>query len=312
MGTLLVGSVVAAVLCHGGGVAFVDTAKAAVIGRAALGGAGLALFAAPDGRVVVPLRGEDATVVVVPGGAAERWKGRTFPLFFNLPDRFYGVLPGALWTLSYPERVPLAHTVLAGLAGAWRADCSPDGLTVAIVPVDEGRATLLLVSPIEGSPTRQIALSGRVGALAVGRGGDWVAATLEGGAVEVALAGDSVGRGGVKIGGPVSCLGAGADSRDLLAGVEAGGRAELVCLRVDPDEDGALEVRFRTEVPEPLLGVAPAGGEVVALTRAELLVLSRGGKRLRSRVALDGAEALTVLPAVPAIGQPRWSDPGSQ
>ncbi|HUK14131.1 MAG TPA: hypothetical protein VLW17_12585, partial [Thermoanaerobaculaceae bacterium] len=157
---------VAAVLCPGQ-VAFVDLSAGEVVRRVAIPVDGAALFAAPDGRVVVPARDADATVVVAPAGRVERWKGRLFPLFFDQPDRLHTVLPGALATLSYPERLPLARIELPGVDGARRAATSSDGRLVAIVPAPPPAASLVLVAALEGSGGRALALGGDAVRLAV-------------------------------------------------------------------------------------------------------------------------------------------------
>lgn len=300
-------AVVAAVLCHDR-VVFVETSTPALVRSVPLGDEGLAVFAAPDARVLVPLRLEDATAVIGPGERVDRWPGRTFPLFFEQPDRMYGVVSEALLTLSYPERLALGRVALPGVAGAWRAACSADGRMVAVVPATPSRATLVQGFPIEGGPPRSVALAGAARDLAVAPGGLWVAVSLAGGAVEVVLTGQARGSGAISVGGEVRAIAASADGRDLLVGLETAGAGKLLVLRLTPRAGQVLKERFQTTLPAPPVALAVAAEEVLAVTASGLAVLSRGGRRLRHELPLEGGQAVAVLPGRLGLALPPWSD----
>jgi len=269
---------------------------------------GLAVFAAPDGRAVVPLSAEDATAVVDTSGKVESWPGRLFPLFFADFDRMHAVLPGALVTLSYPERVQIARLPLAGVPGARRAACSADGRLVAIVPAAPGVNALVLVAALEGGDTSRVELDGDATAVALHPEGAFALTATGGGVVEVAGEGRSRPLGMIDLGGEVRALAFTADGRGALAGCANGSAGAIVGIRVDPAAKSPLKERFRTPLPRGVVAVAAGEDEVVALTDDTLVVLSADGKRVRRRIAVAGGTDVALLPTRPRSAVPAWSD----
>jgi len=157
--SVLLAAALAAVLCPHE-VVFVDTGTGAIVRRVDLAADGVAVFAAPDRRVVVPLATGDRTVVVEASGKVEHWQGRVFPMFFADFDRMHVVLPGALATLSYPERISLLQIPLPGVAGARREACSADGRLVAVVPSGPEGNSLTFVAALEAAVRAVCSLAG--------------------------------------------------------------------------------------------------------------------------------------------------------
>jgi len=191
MGACALLAAMAAVL-GGGEVVFVDTVAGRVVSRVALGAEGAAVFAAPDGRVVVPMADTDATLVIPREGAAERWAGRVFPLFFDQSDRMHVVSTGRVTTLSYPERLPLARIEVAFLAGARRAAVSSDGRLVVVIPVGGPASSLVVVATGPTGGVSRVELPADARAIAVAADGNWFVAGLADGRVALVLPGTSI------------------------------------------------------------------------------------------------------------------------
>ncbi len=303
----------AAVLC-GPDVVLVRTDGPAVVRRAALPGEGVAVFAAPDRRVFVPLAATDQTAVVAADGTVSTVEGRFFPLFFDEPDRMLAVLPGSLLLASYPERLPLERMPLAGVTGAWRAACSRDGRMAAVITAGEGRRVLVLAGTRPGTPVARVGLPAPATALAVAPDGGWVAVGLEGGRVCLA----SLGRPGavsapVAVGGEVGAVAVSADGRVVVAGARtSGGGGSIVGLAVRTDAEDPLKVRFSTPLPAGVRDVAVTADGVVAVAGEGLAVLDKGGRRLKGMVPLSGPSMVVVLPERATSTVPAWSDRGGQ
>jgi hypothetical protein len=307
-GSFLLVAAVAAVLTPRE-VVFVETAGAGVVRRAELPGEGLDVFAAPDGRIVVPLAGEAGTAVVAASGSVERWPGRTFPLFFVEPDRMYVVLPGLLATLSYPERIPIARIPLADVAGARRAACSADGRVVAVVPADAGGRALVLVPALErGAPVR-VELGGEPSLVTVAPDGAFAVAVTGGGSLElIASGGKRRAPGVLALGGAVRAVCPGVEGRGILAGLADRAGGELVGVRVELGAAEPLRVTFRSALAAPVNAIGTAAGEIVALAGEEIVVLSHSGRHARRVMAVPGAIGLALVPAQPQSTLPAWSD----
>ena len=307
-GSFLLAAAVVAVLTPRE-VVFVDATSAAVVRRVELPGEGLAAFAAPDGRIVVPLAGGEGTAVVAGSGAVVRWPGRVFPLFFREPDRMYVVLPGVLATLSYPERVPITRTSLPGLTGARRAACSADGRLVAVVPEGGAGRTLLLVPALERGAAIPIALGGEPSLVAIGPDGGFAVAVSDGRSLALIAPGADGGvRGILPLAATVRALGVSADGRGVLVGLAAETGGELVGVRVEPGSAHPFRIEFRTALAAPVTAVGTAGGELVALAGGNLVVLAANGRHVLRTAAVAGATDLAVEPARPLSLVPAWSD----
>jgi hypothetical protein len=307
-GSFLLVAAVAAVLTPRE-VVFVETASAGVVRRVELPGEGLDAFAAPDGRIVVPLAGDAGTAVVAASGTVERWPGRVFPLFFVEPDRMYVVLPGLLATLSYPERAPIARMPLAGVAGARRAACSADGRLVAVIPVDPGGHALVLVPALErGAPVR-VELGGEPSLVTLAADGAFAVAVSGGRSLELTAAGgERRARDVLALDGAVRSVCPGVEGRGILVGLAGRAGGELVGVRVEPGAAEPLRVTFRTVLAAPVNAIGTAAGEIIALAGEDLVVLSHNGRHPRRVMAVAGATGLAVVPAQPQSTVPAWSD----
>jgi len=297
---------VAAVLTPGR-VVFVDTAQGMVLRTTELPGEGLAIFAAPDGRAVVPLREKDATAIVGPTGRVEAWPGRVFPLFFVDWDRMYVVLPGMLATLSYPDRLLLERVPLEGVSGARRAACSLDGQLVAVIPSTPGVRALVLVVGLNSPVVQPVSLAAEAAHVVVAPNGAF-AVVASGRTLEAAVLGDAAARASLNVGSEVLSLCLSPKGRDVIAGLATGAAGELVGVHVDPKAGRPLREQFRTRVPGPVVAVSPAGDEVVALSGDSLVVLSGGGLRIGKQVPLPGGRDLAVLPEKAKSAVPAWGD----
>jgi hypothetical protein len=306
-GSMLLAAALAAVLCPHE-VVFMDTGTGAVVRRVDLAADGLALFAAPDGRIVVPLATADGTAVVDASGKIERWQGRVFPLFFADFDRMHVVLPGALATISYPERVSLLQIPLPGLVGARRAACSADGRLVAVVPSGPEGNSVTFVAVLEGGSSSHVRLGGEASAIALAPRGDFAVVATGGGVVEVTGTGQAHSLGTVDLAGRVRSLACTADGRGALVGLESRKGGEIVGLRVDISAKEPLKERFRTPLSAGVKAFAVTGDEVVALAGDVLLVLSADGRKVRRKVTLTGAFGVALLPSRPRSAVPPWSD----
>jgi hypothetical protein len=284
-------------------VVFVDTIHGSVVQTVRLTGRGIAIFAAPDARVVVPLEDGNATDVVSPTGKIERWPGRVFPVFSRDYDRMQVVLPGMFATLSYPERLPLLRIPLPDVTGAIRAASSEDGRLVAVIPSGAGGRTLLIVAATEGGTAGAVELGGAATAVVMADEGR-VAVTANG----TTVLGDVRARPGLGVGGEVRSLCRLATGRDILAGLASGDAGAVVGLRVNPKASQPLRERFRTPLPAPVVALAAAGEDIVAISGAELVVLARKGRRVALTLAVPGARDVAVLPRLAKSTVPNWGD----
>jgi hypothetical protein len=307
LGSASLVAAVAAVLCPHQ-VVFVDTSKGAVTSTVELPGDGLAVFAAPDGRVVVPLADEESTSVVAASGKVEQWNGRVFPMFFADFDRMHVIMPETLATLSYPERVLLVRMPLAGVGGVRRAACSADGRLVAIVPSGSDDRVLVMVAALEGGALSRVRLSTDAHAAALAPDGAFAVVISTSGSVEVAAAGQPHSLGVLDLQGRASAVVATPDGRGVLVGLARGKGGEIVGLRVDPSAKRPIKERFRTIVRGAVLALAIGEDEVIATTNEGLVVLSRGGTKVRRELALVGAGEVALLPARPRSAVADWTD----
>ncbi len=291
-------------------VAYVTTDPVAVTATVRLPTPGAALFAAPDGAVLVPLADRDATAVIGPGRSVETWKGRTFPLFFDEIDRMYVVVPGGLMVLSYPERLVLGRSAVQGLDGAYRAACSDDGRVVAAVR-PTARRELLVLAPRGDLRTWPTVLTGEADDVVVGPDGGWVLAGLADGALELVPVGAAAPHFVLPVGGAaVVGLTVTAEGREAAA-VVAGRNGEpdrLVTVRVKPGARQPLKVRTDVPLPAPSRAVVAAGDRLVVATSSGVLVYSRRGKKLEGALDLGPTADLTALPERPRSVVPDWGE----
>ncbi len=298
---------IAAVLTAGE-VVFVDVTTFQEVRRVALGGEGAAIFAAPDGRFVVPLVGEDATLLVSPMAETERWKGRVFPLFSREFDRMYVVFPGKLATLTYPERVLLDELPVEDLQGIRRATCSWTGRLVAVVPAGNGESALVMMTPGAAGGASRISLPDRPESLAVEPKAEWAAVGLRDGRVVAVGVGRAEAATGVGLGAPVRALVTSADGRWLVAGIgdEKGG--SVVGLRVDPDATEPVREMFRSPAPSLPVALAVIDRTVLVLTDTGLHELVKHGKRFERSLELAGGRSMVLMVEHPKTAVPAWSD----
>ena len=309
MAVLGAGALAIAAVLTGDALVLAETSSPAVLRRVALPGPAAALFAAPDGRVLLPLAGSDETVVVSASGAAERWPGRVFPVFFDEIDRMHVLFPELLLVMSYPERLPLLRVPIAGLPAPWRAASSANGLlVVACAPPAERRLVLVVAEP--GVLQRPVALAGEPRSVVMSPAGDWVGVGLDDG-VEVVFNGEPRGRGRVPLAGGVRALAAAADGRELLVGTGGGERGALLALRISPKLEAGAKLRREVELPGPVAALAVAASEVVAVAGERLVVLAKGGRKVTGELPLAGASQVVLLPARPESAAPLWSEPPS-
>ncbi len=300
-------AVVAAVLGRGQ-VTFIDTDAGRAVRVAALPGEGAAIFAAPDGGVLVPLASRDETAVIAQDGKVGRWPGRLFPLFFDEPDQLFAVLPGYVATLSYPERLPIGRNEVAGLAAVRRAACSRDGRLVALLPLPPFPAQLVLVATGDAGGSSPVRLSCEPSAVAVAPSSGWVTVGSGDGTLRLIAFGGKEPLATIALGGAVRAVLPTTDGRGVLVGVDDGARGAVVGVRVDPTSSRPLRQRFRVGLPSAPLALAGAGPELLAVTDDSMFVLDRGGKRVRLRVATPGALDLAALPTKASSTLPEWSD----
>jgi hypothetical protein len=299
---------VAAVLCSGE-VVFVDTGRPAVLRHVPLGGEGAAIFAAPDGRVVVPLSAGEHTLRVDAAGGVESWPGVLFPLFLGEFDRAYTLLPGLLLTVSYPERLELERRSLPGLGGTYRASASRDGQLVMLIPLAPDRRRLIAVVAASEAPPSEIALAGEASELVMAPSGMWAAVALPPSSVQLVVAGDPHARDPLAVGIRVRCLAAGGDGGDLLVGGESEEGGKLLRYKLARRAAEGLKRRFETRLPAVVTALAATEEEeVLAATAIGVAVLEKGGRRLRAMLPLAGARGVVVLPARLASALPSWSD----
>jgi hypothetical protein len=310
IGSALV-AVVAAVLCPHE-VVLVDVGAARIVERIMLPGEGAAIFAGPDGRVLVPLTESDATAVLRASGPVESWRGRLFPLFFDEPDRMHVLMPGRLVTLSYPERLPLIRVPITGVRAFRRAVVSRDGRLVIIAPEDSDPACLLVVAATEGGTVRRVALAGAARALALARSGQFVVAVTGPGRLEVAEPGADRAWVAATLEGTITAV-ACTERDDMLVAVAGSDDASLVGMKVDLRGRSPWRERFRTPTPGPISELVTRGEEVVGVAPGRLLTFTKRGRKPGPTVAIPGASGVALLPEQPTTTVPAWSDtaPGS-
>jgi hypothetical protein len=301
-------AVVAAVLGNGE-LVLVDTSGTQPARSVPLPGRGVAVFAAPDGRWLVPLEGSDETAVVAAGRVVERWKGRLFPLFFDEPDRLHTVMPGVVATLSYPERVLIGRTPVPALVGARRAACSRDGRVVAAIVPEPAPGSLVLAAAGGLRTSSVLPLQGEATSVTVAPAGQWVAIGLAAGGVGVVAFGAEAFGGTITLAGPVRAVAAAEDGALMLAGVETGAGGTLVGLRVDPAKKQPVVEKFATPVERPIRALASAGEEVVALADGLVLVFDHSGRQLRGRLEVPGAHGVAIAFEKARSIVPQWSEP---
>jgi hypothetical protein len=296
---------VAAVLTNDS-VVFVDTAAAIVLREVTLPAPAVALFVAPDGRVLLPLAGSDETAVVSPVGPTERWPGRVFPVFFDEIDRMHVLFSELLLVVSYPERLPLLRVPLPGVRTPWRAACSRNGLLVAVCPPPSERRLVVFVSE-PGAQQNDVPLSGEPGSLVMEDTGAWAAVGFDAG-IEIVFPGEPRGRGLVPIRAGARSLAAAADGRDLLVGVGDSDGGGLVTLRVGAKLEAGAKELHDLRLSGPVASIAVAGEEVVAVAGANLVVLGKKGRKVTHELPVEGARQVVLLPARPESAAPLWSE----
>ena len=287
-------------------IVFVETATAAVLREIALPAPVVTLFAAPDGRVLLPLSGSDETAVISLAGPTVRWPGRLFPVFFDEIDRMHVVFAELLLVMSYPERLPILRVPVPGLPAPWRAASSGNGLLVAIcAPPNERRLTLVVAEP--GAARHEIGLAGEPRLIAMAPDGSWVAVGFDDG-VEVVFPGESRGRGRVPVGGGVRSLAVAAGGSDLLVGTGDAAAGALVTLRVASKLDAGAQERRALPLAGGVTSLAAAGDSIVAVAGGSLVVLGKGGRKVIHELPVNGARQVVLLPASPESGLPLWSE----
>ncbi len=285
---------------------FVETAAGAVLRQVVLPGTPVRMFAAPDGRVLLPLAGSDETVVASPTGPTERWTGRLFPLFFDEVDRMHVVFPELLLVMSYPERLPILRVPVPGVRAAWRAATTGNGLVVVVCPPPGERRVVIATAEPE-APQREIALTDEPRLLAIAPDAAWIAVGY-GDAVEVAFPAEPHGRGRIPMRGAVRDLAVSADGADLLVALD-GTAAALAVLRPSAKHDAGAKVRDELTLEGGVTSLAAAGDAVIAVARDRLLVLSKKGTKVVREVPIAGASQVVLLPASPESAVPLWSTP---
>ncbi len=307
-GALLLAAV-AAVLGPGE-VVLVELATPSVRARVPLPEPGAAVFAAPDGAVIVPLAHTDATAVVGVDGRVKVEQGRLFPLFFDEFDRMFVVMPEQLALLAYPQRVAIREIPLPGVVAIRHAAVTANGLAVALVgAAPESPGAWIVVAGGEGRliPVAVPCLAERV---ALAPGGEWLAVGCTGG--RLALAGIAgAGTEVVAVGSKIAAMAVDESGRELLAAVTQGdGREGLVRLRIRPGASPPFKERWRQPLPRPPRALAISGGTVLVLDERGLGVWDRGGRRLAGEVAVPGAIGLALLRHAVGPMSESWREPG--
>jgi hypothetical protein len=287
-------------------VVLVDTSLMAVIRRTALPGPGLGLVAAPDGRVVVPLADEDGTAVVNVDGSLTLWKGRLFPLFFDEWDRMHVVMPGALATLSYPDRLLVVRVPVPELLAVDAAATSRDGRVLAVAS-DQPRSRILIAS-MKGDPELTwLDVPAPVRAVAVSDDGAAIVAALADGQVTAFAPGQPVVR-TLAVGDVTTALAWTPDTRTILVSATTPVGPRAVSLRLVSSKKNPFKERFRTPLPAAAPLLAANGSEVVAVCSDRLQALSRGGKIVGHALPLPGVKAIAVIPDKTRSSLPEWSE----
>lgn len=292
-----------------GEVVLVGVESAAVRARVPLPEAGAAIFAAPDGAVIVPLRRSDATAVVRVDGRVKVEQGRLFPLFFDEFDRMFVVMPEQLALLAYPQRVTIREIALPGVAAIRHAAVTANGLAVALVDADPGAPGAWVV--VTGGEGRLIPVAAPCPAerVALAPDGEWLAVGCAGG--RLALVG--IGGAGTEVmavGGEIAAMAVDESGRELLLAVAQGdGRGGLVRLRIRPGASPPAKERWRQPLPRPPRALAISGATVLVLDERGLAVWARGGRRLAGEVAIPEGVGLALVRETVGAMPESWGEP---
>lgn len=307
-GALLLSAVVA--VLGPGEVVLVGVESASVRARVPLPEPGAAVFAAPDGAVLVPLTRSDATAVVRVDGRVKVEQGRLFPLFFDEFDRMFVVMPEQLALLAYPQRVTIREIALPGVAAIRHAAVTANGLAVALVgAAPQSPGAWVVVAGGEGRllPVAVPCLAERV---ALAPNGEWLAVGCAGG--QLALAG--IGGAGTQVmavGGEIAAMAVDESGRELLLAVAQGdGRGALVRLRIRPGASPPAKERWRQPLPRPPRALAISGATVLVLDERGLAVWARGGRRLAGEAAIPEGIGLALLRETVGAMPESWGEPG--
>lgn len=307
-GTLLLAAV-AAVL-GSSEIVLVEVESAAVRARVPLPEAGAAVFAAPDGAVIVPLALSDATAVVRFDGKVKVEAGRLFPLFFDEFDRMYVIMQEQLALLAYPQRVPIREVALPGISVVRHAAVTNNGLAVALVGgTPEGPGVWVVVAGGEGRliPVVTPCVAERV---VLPPNGEWLAVGCSGGRLMltgVAGTGAQI----MSIGGDITAMAADESGRDLLLGVaRRDGRGALVRLRIRPGASPAAKELSRQPLSRPARALATSGAVVLVLDERALTMWERGGRRFGGEVQLSEGVGLALLRETVGAMPASWGEPG--
>jgi hypothetical protein len=275
---------------------------------APLPGQGLAVVATPDRRMLVPLRDADATALVDSAGNVQQWRGRFMPLFFDEPDKAYVVLAGEVATVSYPERLPLAHIPLDNLTGATFAAVSPDGRLVVVAPSGQAGPSLVLVAARARQVLEHVALPAAVTQAVVHPLNDSVLVGLKDGKVGVVMPEAGLLPGILELPGSVTALALRADGRVMVAGSGGDRNGNIVCAKVKSDLKNPLREYSRLVTEGPVRGLAFVGHDVVSLVGDRLLLRAGGCGKILQEVQVAGAIAMAVLPEKAGVAVPTWDE----
>jgi hypothetical protein len=300
-------ALVAAVLCPTE-VVLVNVDRAQVIRRTGLPAEGAGVFAAPDGRVLVPLRAEDATFTVTESGHSERWRGRLFPLFFTEVDRLYAVLSDSVVALSYPERVLFARVPVPGLGGPLCAACSRDGRIVAVIPRPPGNRELILVEALTGAAVSRVDVGRAISVVAVAPDGGFSLVGGDDGELTIVTLADAQRPAPLACPGAIQALALDAEGRDAIVALAHGSAGAALVVKVEPERKKPLVERRRIPTPWPVRAVAWAGDYLLVAGGDAILVVAKRGKGPPRALPLPGAADVAVLPERPVSVAPAWSD----
>jgi hypothetical protein len=288
-------------------VVFLDTATLTPVARAALPCPGLGLFAAPDGRMLVPLGCEDVTLALAGAVDQERWRGRVFPLFFSEWDRMYVVLRHAVASWSYPDRAALGSVALSSLEGTRRAACSRDGRVVAVVP-DDPLSQVLVVTVMGDHSISSAPLGAPATAMVVAPEGAFVVVGQSNGFLTFVPVGGGP-QAEKQIADKVLALCWSPDDRDLLASVETQTGPALLTLRVTADRAMPVRERHRTVLPAAALDIVPADTAIAAATAKGVLLIAKAGRGTVRLFPLPGVSRVAVPPVKTRSALPSWQEP---
>lgn len=273
-----------------------------------LPGPGLTVLATPDRKVLVPLRTEDATLRLDPGGRIERWRGRFVPLFFDEADRAYVVFPGELATVSYPDRVVLTRIPLNESAGATCATVSRDGRLVAVSPTGAVPPAVVLVAARERRSLGRVALPAAAVHMAGVADSDVTVVALADRTVRVVMPELGVLPGGLELPAAATALTVRPDGKVVIVGVSDGPRGLLVRARLGSGARHPLKETSRAEVGGAVRAAAFAGNDLVTLVDERVALRSGRGDKVKGEVVVEGAVAIAVLPQDVGFAVPVWDE----